>query len=759
MKRYNMKNYFDHEIKVRYIDELLNHSLNWQWLINETENAFDYFGSNVSNYMQFKEVYSNLCQPYKYLAKINSIGSIKLVFKESWMQQLNYIALMYNGKLAFEDIWELLSDDFFRFFSIVSYVTKLFNNNNDTQYIFFDLIFNQNNIFNLYNLSHIQDNCITILKYINKINFTDLPCLIRFFNNNVENITVSANINLIEQYKDNLYNANAFNYQKIEHKESISWEEKYIFDMLLTEIKEKELVPFCIFGGVSTPNILLWTEEILLHLKQYFNNKYTSFIIETVYYILYKRTPSNDTISSHFELLINKLEKLDINSSLYDIKCSSLSVIKYLLIDKQIGKGIKDIYMKILLPVIHKFLNFEVVIEFKKFINISQEQKDLLSNFYKIKLDNIYKIEKIADFNNFCINLNIVEEIKPENIKIIISRFNYFIKIINDSVNISMAFESIMILLIRLNSNKYLDSTLIKRLMIKLISLWEKVYYYKCLSLMQQESKIITFSKEYNQKINDYFINDIINIAFKCMPILKNNILDEMCDISKHAFIAFAKKVYINKIYPSSNEKEFDKENSADLAFSNIIENLINDKGYKMMNCFPVKNYNIGLYEIYKSEIIKYFTIFVEEKLLYQQLRTLLKEYQLIDINNDDIFLAHVTQLFPILEIKIRELGICYNIVPIKESVKDITQLKDPSSILNKIIWDNYEEIKDLDNVIDYFFIYQCMYNKNMLNIRNECIHGRNFIDYDIKFAFKVTLTCLKLVLNRLAKINKLLVE
>lgn len=42
------------------------------------------------------------------------------------------------------------------------------------------------------------------------------------------------------------------------------------------------------------------------------------------------------------------------------------------------------------------------------------------------------------------------------------------------------------------------------------------------------------------------------------------------------------------------------------------------------------------------------------------------------------------------------------------------------------------------------------MYGENGLNIRNECIHGKNYIkSNEIDFAFKITLLCLHMIDNR----------
>ena len=107
------------------------------------------------------------------------------------------------------------------------------------------------------------------------------------------------------------------------------------------------------------------------------------------------------------------------------------------------------------------------------------------------------------------------------------------------------------------------------------------------------------------------------------------------------------------------------------------------------------------------------------------------------------------------LENKIREFGMYCNIVPFKEKADEFLHMKDASSVLQQILMDAYSETNDFLNVVDFFFVYQSMYNGNCLNIRNECAHGREYINSDsLVFGFKVTLICLKLILDRIDQIK-----
>ena len=58
--------------------------------------------------------------------------------------------------------------------------------------------------------------------------------------------------------------------------------------------------------------------------------------------------------------------------------------------------------------------------------------------------------------------------------------------------------------------------------------------------------------------------------------------------------------------------------------------------------------------------------------------------------------------------------------------------------------------VGSFENAPDLLFVYHFMYNGNSLNIRNECIHGRNYSQGgQLRYAFKVTLLSLYMILFR----------
>ena len=85
-----------------------------------------------------------------------------------------------------------------------------------------------------------------------------------------------------------------------------------------------------------------------------------------------------------------------------------------------------------------------------------------------------------------------------------------------------------------------------------------------------------------------------------------------------------------------------------------------------------------------------------------------------------------MTQLFPVLEIRIREL------------LKQI-----------------YAEQHSFENVPDLLYVYNIMYISNSFNVRNECVHGRDYLEGNrLHFAFRATLMAIAMVNFRIKTIQ-----
>ena len=147
---------------------------------------------------------------------------------------------------------------------------------------------------------------------------------------------------------------------------------------------------------------------------------------------------------------------------------------------------------------------------------------------------------------------------------------------------------------------------------------------------------------------------------------------------------------------------------------------------------------------------------FLDKKQMYNKVSSSCK-YSL-DSYNEKTTLGLVTQFFPILEMKIRQVASYCGISPFKNNSFDDVGVKynDPSTLLTKIISIIYSENKDLISSQGFLFVYLTMYDSNFKNIRNSLIHARNFLKgEDLELALRCTLLSISIMDNYLNKIDK----
>ena len=199
--------------------------------------------------------------------------------------------------------------------------------------------------------------------------------------------------------------------------------------------------------------------------------------------------------------------------------------------------------------------------------------------------------------------------------------------------------------------------------------------------------------------------------------------------------------LYINDFIPYQKKIDISQKES----FDNIVCRYLDEIQIKYeeqllnSNIEPV-NYLQRLYDDLSLKLSSFVLTINEDnyKKMYKDIKKSFIKYTLLPYPQK-IKVAHITQLIPLLELLIRELGIKNSIIPFKEKENQIHVMKDASTILLSIIKKKYKENNDFESIGVYLFLYNYLYNINSLNIRNELIHAREYIDNEnqMSFAFK----------------------
>ena len=753
-----MKNYYEHETKVKFSDGLLGLSKDWQWFIDQTETDFQGFTANTTTWVEFLNSYHDISDVYAHLVSIHNIGDINITINKPWLKIVNSLALFFCEKASFHELWDSFTDEFSKLLLIVIYVTKILNYKNTGNYIFSIGVFQLNNYFQLNNLDDLKEKKEDLIERLNSLSYSDKRTWIDCFENNLNEVIVPANLSLLETHRNEIVAADAFNYRRINHPNNISWEEQYIFDMLNTKVDDGKLRPAIIFSDRTTPDMSLWTEDVLNSLIDYFNCDISSFVIETVRYYLYNHIPSEQTIAKHFELIIEHLKTVNDDTPWYKIECSSLLTITALINGKMVSDSIKKRYMRDFVAEVGKLSSPKIISHLKNIgCTTTKEQTKLLKDYNDSLASGWTSIKKSTDFWEYCRNEFVIQGQTTEVLESVVDVFQ---KLIDEEESVALAslFHEFLIFLLKQLQNPNVEKRIVKQLLIGMQRAWQGIYYEKCLGKMHSIKTPLEIKKETVDISNALAVNKPSTYVRSIISLTEDRLVEKISLHSELVFSSLFTSLIISKSFPYERLRNVERHDT-DQAFLSIIENILETKSYKFLNQMKPMNMLNAIYDDMIQSVLLSISLFSDEKALYEKLKTELFEYKLIDLN-DEIYLAHVTQLFPILENKIREYGSYLSIVPFKEKPDEYIHQKDPSSVLQDIILEIYKETSSLENIPDLFFVYQCMYNDNFLNVRNECAHGNAFIfGGELLNGFKLTMICLNVILEKLNYVKALLEE
>lgn len=234
------------------------------------------------------------------------------------------------------------------------------------------------------------------------------------------------------------------------------------------------------------------------------------------------------------------------------------------------------------------------------------------------------------------------------------------------------------------------------------------------------------------------------------MILKEADVINEMQKISDSSLILIFREMRINADFPSYMTIRLDDKHSIDQRYLWNVSRINKDYNYKFLNLLSDKDYTEELFKRIKEELQIIMTWMGDIKPLYDAIVKQNSEYALIAYSSR-VRLAHITQFFPILENKIRTFGELCGIVPIQERIDMYHRLKEPDTVLSKIISNIIEMGGQLSDAADFFFIHFCMYGENGLNIRNACVHGLDYCQGgELVLALKITLTSLYMIGRRI---------
>lgn len=385
---------------------------------------------------------------------------------------------------------------------------------------------------------------------------------------------------------------------------------------------------------------------------------------------------------------------------------------------------------------------------------LKREQKGIVKDFLENKYKAIDDIDDIYRLNSYMEDEYTTKSITTEYLRKVDEKFNSLVAKKNDILEATV-FYQYMLFLFNVNKNSgNVNKRYVQSMMIKLQQLWQNSAYEKQRENLHVFSHETTIKTAVIERFSEQSLMNPIVFARNCIPCTEEKVLDIMIHTSEHPMLFLVSRISLTPVFPEKGDGVRYERHDIDKMLLEYVDKIRAKKGYKLLNVLESEKYVWSIHEKYRECTQAAVSMFIKEKELYQMVRKETKEIRLGNYCKN-ITLGHLTQLFPVLEIRIRELVKLFGIFPFKKNKDEFMQYNDPSSLLRELLKQIYVEQQGFDNVPDLLYVYNIMYNSNSYNIRNECVHGRDYLEGNsLHFAFRATLMAIAMVNFRIKTIQ-----
>lgn len=735
-------NYFDHEENVKFVDGILEYSQEWQWLFDYIDKRYVF--EEPKSWHEFVDNSYSIRELIVRFEKIRNVCAKEWIINNSIIKEGWELAKFYNGRIDIVTCQKSINSLTGKLMLLVLWITKLLNIDNGTDYDFNIGMLQEKNYFQLVNIDEIIKNLDEINEFIDNISITGIDEIKKCLNDNVHYIKYDIGAEAEEKIRKRANTYNAFRFDSIRTNLGATWQEDTIFMLLSRDLREAD----------SDGKVLGTDKKNIIRIKDDIDNKDVKFIVETILFYSFGDIPSDECILAHCEMIrreiINKTDLFNLSIS------SSCKFIEKLFEKKLTGDWRKDTRFVEMLKAFQVYMTPNDIRRIQQMhIPLSKVQIGVYKKFCESKYKDIEEIKELRGIRDYFEDKDVITAIDKTYFEMLSVKFDELVENSERDIILAVSFYYYMIFLIRVKKeNMYIDNQRIQSEMLRIKKLWSTNYYEDVVKSMQVISSQQRISA---QKCNEFSKRIMINpILFSnlTMSYDQNKILKEMMKAAENPLIMLVSNIEISEVFPREGAKVNYKRHDIDAKFLEIISEIVENKGYKLLNKMLPEKFVAYIYQNCKIELQLNITLFNEEEKMYN----LIKAKAPIELLEYDkkISLAMITQLFPVLEMQIRKLVSYLGIFPYKIDEEEFMQCNDPSSLLRELLLQIYNEQKSFENVSDIMFVYNSMYNSNFLNIRNECIHGRDYLaGGKLRYAFRVTLLCIYMVMFRIDTIEE----
>ena len=750
------KGYYDHDIEVKYTEGLLSSSKDWQWFIDATETIF-HPKLEMTCFEDFVSCYSEISTVFCHLASIvDKAGPINVVFNAHWLETMHECVLIRTGLKNYASLKN--PEPFYRMLAIAAHATYLINCVSGTQYLFNSQLLYVSNLHDLYDFAPLGDKRSDFIESVRALGVSDVGEAVLTLESNFSSSVIPVNEKAVSDILDKNFDEDFLSFRFVDGRAFQTWQESMLCEAFrLSYIRDALEPAIRLRSGEENPDTSYWTSDLINKAIASFSDYRAICMLETIAFLKHGTCPSSQTQELLVTLSLKGMQKfVDEENGLHHIDNTALKVVLQLIECKQLEKGVKADFFRGVNKLLSPVSDYQKICIIKNHhLPCTKEQDSIFANKTDtMAKDLISSASSSHDLLEIFKNTLIARNSESGDLSAV---YELFLKSIEDTDAITAElFYWAMQFYIHALDNPNADNKWTKQILISLRHIWQKNYYSQVISSMQTISVEQTIHNDVVKALNEGFLEHPHEFAHGCFLQSDESILETLESMSEHALVLKFSTTTISEYYPEHIHVDLcEKDDSIDRMIVEELLRIYSEKQYRFINTLTNQEIADGFY----SNIAKGIQLtasMIDIKPAYEWIASNAPApYVLLPYPEGHPALGHLMQLFPLLENTIRMIGEMFTIVPFQIDTKKYTRLRDVAETLAALV----REIKSITGTIqgcnEFLFVHYVMYSPNGFNIRNECVHGRQFQSIsDIKGAFRLTVICTYMMLKRLESLS-----
>ena len=749
------KSHYTHEIEVRFVEGLLSSSNDWQWFIEYTEETFEP-PLKLESMSDYPACYSSVQPAYVHLARIvDQVGDVKLKFNTAWLNRVYECVLVRSGLMQPEDC--IKENGFFDILCIASFGTYLINCVSKSSYLYNAQLLVYSNLHQLYDFEPLGDDRSRIVSLSKRIDVPGFSNVIDTLSANFNSTLILVDKTYVSNMLDEHFDADFLSFKNVKKRSFQTWQEALLCDAFEISFINGNIEPVVRYGnGTEVPDTTAWSEIILSLAKEAFSDARAVCVIEALEFGKHDIAPSAESQEILVKLCIEHAESCaSADRPVWNLSCTSFNILEQLISEKKLDRDIKSRFNKRLSELLSEKSDYQEICYMREHsLPCSKKQHKIFTDkTTSLTKDSLASVQSVFDLISVLKNSTCARNCDSDDMDTILNLFSKYSK--NIDINTSELFYWAMMFFIDMQDNPRIVNKLVRRVLINLRNSWQDQYYATVVSNMHVFTHESTISKSEVDNINEAFLDTPNAIASLILPS-DTAIADTLESMSEYVITLVFSKTTISEYYPDHIHVTYPQNgHSIDAMIASEIQRVYDNNGHRFLNAMSYQNMVDGYYEQI-SQKIDFTSSLIDIKPAYKWiLENTPRQYNLMPFPENQPRLGDLTQLFPLLENTIRKLGEIFDIVPFQAKKESFTRLKDAPSVLSDLIGEVRELTGTIQGCNEFLFVYYVMYSENGFNIRNDCIHGRQYQDNNgVARGFKLTVICTYMMMKRLVDIE-----